>query len=82
MTGSTSGAGLPDYLTILNSTTTWYEVKTTPRTYISLKDFTPAQIREFPKMITAGATIYIFIRKNKRNYTILFDQILKHDIPL
>jgi hypothetical protein len=62
-TGSSGGAGLPDYLTIDNATVAFYEVKTHKS-----KTFTEAQQRIFPKMCASGAVIYIWV-KLKRGYS-------------
>lgn len=63
-TNLTHSAGIPDYLTIHNGTTIWYEVKTWKN-----KTFTEAQKYMFPIMQKAGAIIYVWT-KEKRGHTL------------
>lgn len=75
--GSKALGGLPDYLIINNGIFYWFEVKMIKGITISLeKDFTPAQIMEFPKIIAAGLNIFVFIFY-KKTYSIISYNILR-----
>jgi len=59
-TGQSHSAGIPDYLTIDNGITIWYEIKT-----YKAKTFTPAQKYMFPVMQKAGAIIFVWEKQKK-----------------
>jgi len=76
-TRSSAGAGLPDYVTVSNGNTMWYEVKTVPGKTLSLSHFTPAQRRVFPLMLRAGAEIIVWVKLKRGHFSCFYDTLLK-----
>jgi penicillin-binding protein-related factor A (putative recombinase) len=66
--------GLPDYLVINNGKTIWYEIKQPKsKKFLSIKDFTQAQIIIFNKMIYSKANIKVLLVLKNQNHFIETD---------
>jgi len=76
--GNLAVVGLPDYLSIEEGRTIWYEVKSVKGNILALRHFTDGQLQEFPKMIEAGAIIFVYVfTKSKGCKTVRFEKIME-----
>ena len=76
--GNAAAVGLPDYLTIWNGETIWYEIKSVSGNTLALRHFTDGQLQEFPKMLAVGAKILVVVyTKDKKPHKVWFKDLLE-----
>lgn len=71
--------GVPDYLVINKGKMLFFEVKEIKSKFLSLSNFTPAQVAVFTQLtIDHHVDIYVFtLRKNNKYFITLFSDLLR-----